>query len=113
VTRLCHLLQQQRDAQSPVARRWDEATRSDRVVSWGEFRRDVAGLRFRLDDEPDGAWLVLTDDAYVFAVSVFALWHAGRSATLPPNRQVRALEVLHHRTAGVLTDRPEGLGTRT
>ena len=105
MTRLCQLLQQPREPGRPVARCWDEAGRRDRAVSWEELRHDVAGLRARLDDAPKGAWLLLTEDAYLFTVGLLALWHSGRHATLPPNRQPRALEILCTRAAGVLCDR--------
>jgi acyl-CoA synthetase (AMP-forming)/AMP-acid ligase II/3-hydroxymyristoyl/3-hydroxydecanoyl-(acyl carrier protein) dehydratase len=65
----------------------------------------VAGLQNRIVSEPDGAWVLLTEDAYAFAVGLFALWHAGRSAISPPNRQPNTLRALHTRAAGVLSDR--------
>jgi acyl-coenzyme A synthetase/AMP-(fatty) acid ligase/3-hydroxymyristoyl/3-hydroxydecanoyl-(acyl carrier protein) dehydratase len=57
--------------------------------------------------EPDGAWVLLTEDAYAFAVGLFALWHAGRHAISPPNRQPSSLRALHTRAAGVLSDRAD------
>jgi acyl-coenzyme A synthetase/AMP-(fatty) acid ligase/3-hydroxymyristoyl/3-hydroxydecanoyl-(acyl carrier protein) dehydratase len=79
-------------------------------VRWEEFRLDVARLRERLADEPEGGWLLLTEDAYAFAVGLLALWHSGRHAVLPPNRQQRTLSVLQTRTSSVLTDRAEWIG---
>jgi acyl-CoA synthetase (AMP-forming)/AMP-acid ligase II len=112
VSPLCHLLQQDRDPFSEVARRWDHVAGVDQVVCWDAFRRDVAGLRDRIASEPDGAWVLLTEDAYTFAVGLFALWHAGRNAISPPNRQPSLLRALHTRAAGILSDRgdwfPEG-----
>ena len=102
---LCHLLQQDRDPPTEVARHWDHVVGADRVVCWDAFRRDVAGLKNRIASEPDGAWVLLTEDAYAFAVGLFALWHAGRSAISPPNRQPNSLRALHTRAAGVLSDR--------
>ena len=103
---LCHLLQQDRDPLTEVARRWDHGAGAEQVVGWDAFRRDVAGLRNRIASEPEGAWVLLTEDAYAFAVGLFALWHAGRSAISPPNRQPNSLRALHTRSAGVLSDRP-------
>jgi 3-hydroxymyristoyl/3-hydroxydecanoyl-(acyl carrier protein) dehydratase/acyl-CoA synthetase (AMP-forming)/AMP-acid ligase II len=51
--------------------------------------------------------VLLTEDAYVFAVALLALWHSGRHAILPPNHQRRSLQMLHERTSGVLSDRPD------
>jgi acyl-coenzyme A synthetase/AMP-(fatty) acid ligase len=67
----------------------------------------VARLRDRLQEAPAGAWVLLTDDAYSFAVGLFALWHSGRHAISPPNRQLGALRGPQTRAAGVLTDRPD------
>jgi acyl-coenzyme A synthetase/AMP-(fatty) acid ligase/3-hydroxymyristoyl/3-hydroxydecanoyl-(acyl carrier protein) dehydratase len=105
VSPLCHLLQQDRDPSSEVARRWDHVSGAEQLVCWDAFRRDVAGLRDRIASGPDGAWVLLTEDAYAFAVGLFALWHAGRNAISPPNRQPSSLRVIHTRAAGVLSDR--------
>ncbi|MBW2577633.1 MAG: AMP-binding protein [Deltaproteobacteria bacterium] len=104
---LCHLLQQDRNPSSEVASYWDHAAGADQTVPWHAFRRDVAGLRDRIASGPDGAWVLLTEDAYAFAVGLFALWHAGCSAISPPNRQPSSLRALHTRSAGVLSDRSD------
>ncbi|MBW2419922.1 MAG: acyl-CoA synthetase [Deltaproteobacteria bacterium] len=104
---LCHLLLQFRDPSLEVARHWDPVTRSDQVVRWHEFQRDVVGLRNRIVSEPEGAWVLLTEDAYAFAVGLFALWHAGRYAISPPNRQPSSLRTLRTQAVGVLSDRPD------
>ncbi|MBW2493462.1 MAG: acyl-CoA synthetase [Deltaproteobacteria bacterium] len=104
---LCHLLQRDRDPSGEIARRWDPLAGVDEAVSWQTFRRDVAGLRDRIASGPDGAWVLLTEDAYAYAVGLFALWHAGRSAISPPNRQPGSLRALHTRSAGVLSDRSD------
>jgi acyl-CoA synthetase (AMP-forming)/AMP-acid ligase II len=75
-------------------------------VDWGEFRHGVASLHARLSQEHSGAWILLTEDAYSFAVGLFALWHAGCHAILPPNRQPHSLAALQTRAAGVLSDQP-------
>jgi len=107
VSPLCDLLQQPRDPNSEVARRWDHAARADRVVRWAQFRQHVAGLRERIASEPEGAWVLLTEDAYAFAVGLLALWHSGRHAISPPNQQPGSLRFLQTRAAGVLSDRPD------
>jgi acyl-CoA synthetase (AMP-forming)/AMP-acid ligase II len=50
--------------------------------------------------------VLLTEDAYAFAVGLLALWHSGRHAISPPNQQQGALGALESRAAGVLCDRP-------
>ena len=103
---LCCLLSEPRDPGAPVARRWDPAARADQVLNWGEFRRQVAGLCDRMVGQPDGPWVLLTEDAYAFAVGLLALWHSGRHAISPPNRQLGALRVLI-----LLGTRPELYGS--
>ena len=107
MTRVCHLLGQSRGADSEVARCWEPAARASRSIGWDEFRHDVASLHARLVQGQVGAWVLLTEDAYAFAVGLFALWHAGCHAILPPNRQPRSLALLQARAAGILSDRPE------
>ena len=65
------------------------------------------GLRDRLSGAPSGGWLLLTEDAYSFAVGLLALWHSGRHAISPPNKQPGALRSQQTRAAGVLSDRPD------
>lgn len=104
---LSRLLVRQRDPSSEVARRWQPAEQADRVIDRAELLRDVAALRARLEREPKGAWVLLTEDAYAFAVGLFALWHSGRHAISPPNRQPGSLRALQTRAAGVLSDRSD------
>jgi acyl-coenzyme A synthetase/AMP-(fatty) acid ligase len=104
---LCGLLEQPRDPTSSVAHHWDHARGTDRPISWDRFRRDVATLFQRLRREPEGACLLLTEDAYPFAVGLFALWHSGRCAISPPNRRADSLRALQDRLACVVSDRPD------
>ena len=104
---LSRLLLDERPTDRVVARRFDPALRADRDLHWSELRAHVAGLARRVSRTPGSAWLVLTDDAFAFAVSLLALWHAGRYAVSPPNGQPGTLRALRTRAAGVLTDRPE------
>jgi acyl-CoA synthetase (AMP-forming)/AMP-acid ligase II/3-hydroxymyristoyl/3-hydroxydecanoyl-(acyl carrier protein) dehydratase len=99
VTSLCVLF---------TERRSNDAVLSLRGETWLDFTHDVGRLSARLRDATDEAaatgWVLLADDAYVFAVGIFGLWHAGRHAVLPPNRGGRTFLELCSRTAGVLTD---------
>jgi len=110
VTSLCRLFQQPRPADSEVAWRREDGARSGDSVTWEEFELDVARLHARLGVEPDGGWLLLTEDAYAFAVGLFALWHSGRHAVLPPNQQQQTLSLLQTQSSGVITDRAEWIG---
>jgi acyl-coenzyme A synthetase/AMP-(fatty) acid ligase len=103
---LCRLLAEDRPSDSVVARRWDAEIGATHTVSWGEFVDDVGRLRGRLPDQHKGAFVLITEDAYAFAVGLFALWHADCCAILPPNRQPEVLAQLQTRSAGVITDRP-------
>ena len=107
MTRVRELLGQHRSVESEVARRWDSAARTSRATSWGDFQRDVTNLRGLLSQEKAGAWVLLTEDAYAFAVGLFALWHSGSHAILPPNGQPKTLEALESRSAGIISDLPE------
>ena len=104
---LRQLLEAPRDPTSVVARRWNPASRADRFVDWRELRHDVDALGRRFAVEPEGPWVLLSQDAYAFAVGLLALWHSGRHALSPPNHQQGSLRVLQTRAAGVLSDRPD------
>jgi acyl-coenzyme A synthetase/AMP-(fatty) acid ligase/3-hydroxymyristoyl/3-hydroxydecanoyl-(acyl carrier protein) dehydratase len=110
VSLLGGLLLEPRDRRSPVALRWDASSNLDQTVAWGEFVVDVARLRDELSRQSTGGWVLLTEDAYSFAVGLLALWHSGRHAISPPNRQSGALRNPQTGAAGILTDRPDWFG---
>jgi acyl-CoA synthetase (AMP-forming)/AMP-acid ligase II len=103
---LCRLLAEDRPADSIVARRWDAGIGSSQDVVWAQFVADVDRLHGRLADHQRGGWVLLTEDAYAFAVGLFALWHAESYAILPPTRQPEVLAQLQTRVVGVISDRP-------
>lgn len=103
---LCRLLAEDRPADSIVARRWDAGIGSSQAIEWAQFVSDVRQLHGCLAGQQRGAWVLLTEDAYAFAVGLFALWHSESYAILPPNRQPEVLAQLQTRVAGVITDRP-------
>ena len=107
MTCLDRLILGSREPDSEVARRWDSVARHDDVITWSDFREDVASLCLRLQKEPKGSWVVLTEDAYCLAVSLFSLWHSGCYAISPPNRQVDSLRRLQTRAVGSLCDRAD------
>lgn len=113
MTALSDLLPASREPDSAVTLRRESAKEpTSRVIGWAEFERDVSSLVERIESEPEGGWIVLSDDAYVFAVGLFGLWHSGRHAILPPNEQSGTLSLLEQRAAGVLSDRPSWDGTK-
>lgn len=73
-----------------------------------DFHARVAGLAGRLRAEGGGRWLVHCEDAYAFAVSLFAVAHAGAVAVLLPNRQPGALARGAELAAGALLDAAPG-----
>ncbi|HYB11989.1 MAG TPA: hypothetical protein VEG67_00870, partial [Myxococcota bacterium] len=52
-------------------------------------------------------WLLQVSDSYAFAVGLFALWHRGSVAVLPPNAAPGTLARLAAQVAGAISDRPE------
>jgi acyl-coenzyme A synthetase/AMP-(fatty) acid ligase len=52
-------------------------------------------------------WLLHTADSYAFAVGLFALWHRGSVAVLPPNAAPGTLRRLRAEVAGAISDRAE------
>lgn len=105
MNRLSELLSHGRRAGSqPVCTHWDPGLRQQTPVSFDRFRRDVARLRAALVGSARGPWVLSADDTYAHAVGLFALWHAGRTAILPPNRQARTFDPLRMRVAGIVSD---------
>jgi len=78
------------------------------VREFGELRARVAGLAARLRAEGGGRWLLHCEDAYAFAVALFAVAHAGGLAVLLPNRQAGTLARAAHLAQGALLDDPLG-----
>lgn len=79
------------------------------VRELGELRARVAALAGRIREEGGGRWLVHCEDAYAFAVSLFAVAHAGALAVLLPNRQPGALARAAELATGALLDDADAL----
>ncbi len=92
------LLEARRRGDEPVA--FDSAG----VREWQAFTADVRALCDELRASPAGRWLVLSEDAYAFAVSLFAIAHSGGVAVLPPNGRRGTLERLAPQVDGFLVD---------
>jgi acyl-coenzyme A synthetase/AMP-(fatty) acid ligase len=83
------------------------ATSGREVRTWGDLLRDVSALAAALGDAERERWLLLTDDAYAFAVGLLALWQRGAVAVLAPNAQPGTIERLGLDAAGLVSDREE------
>ena len=59
----------------------------DGVRTFADFSGRVAALAEELRRRRGARFLVYAEDAYAFAVGLFAAAHAGSSALLAPNRQ--------------------------
>ncbi len=95
---LSRLLAESRTPSTPLAQS------SGHICSWGDFTLDVASLSSQILEIGCGRWLLFTDDTYLFAVGLFAIWHADSIAVLPPNRGQQTLKELNHDLKGVVTD---------
>lgn len=82
---LARLLAGEPPARGPVA------LGRDGPLELAELRARVAALAERLRERGGTRWLVHCDDAFAFAVALFAVAHAGAVAVLLPNRQPGAL----------------------
>ena len=98
---LCTLLARGREPESPVAFRGAGERHGFR-----DFAIHVASLAATLERQPRGRWVLVCDDAYAFAVGLFALWHTDQVAVSPPNAQPDTLAALAPDVVATLTDRP-------
>ncbi len=98
---LTQLLLNERPDEVPVA------TSGGDLRTWGDLLLDVSGLAAALGDVERERWLLLADDAYVFAVGLLALWQRGAVAVLAPNAQPGTVERLGIDASGVVSDREE------
>jgi len=85
--------------------------------SFEQFEAQVRALSFALgslrsesSSAHEGAlrrerWLLQTSDSYSFAVGLFALWHHGSVAVLPPNASPGTLAKLAAEVTGAISDR--------
>jgi acyl-coenzyme A synthetase/AMP-(fatty) acid ligase len=78
------------------------------TASLGDLRRDVASLAATLAPFAGARIALHCQDAYAFAVGLFAVGQVGAVAVLPPSRQPGALAELAHDVGGFLLDGDEG-----
>jgi acyl-coenzyme A synthetase/AMP-(fatty) acid ligase len=88
--RLTHLHHKGRADDHPVA--W----RDGQLLTWGEYHGRVAQLCAELAPRPEQRWLLTCEDPLDFAIGLFALWHAGKIAVIPPSLRPGALDSLDH-----------------
>jgi acyl-CoA synthetase (AMP-forming)/AMP-acid ligase II len=109
---LTTLLRSGRPARSLVA------FAQDTRFSFERFDAHVRALVAALGSRPREAraggerWLLQTGDSYSFAVGLFALWHHGGVAVLPPNAAPGTLERLAADVVGAISDRSDLLPGR-
>ena len=99
--RLSDLMAVGRAADHPVA------YVEDRLIPWTEFQGRVARLTHALIARPERTWLLTNCEPIDFAVALFAVWHAGRRALIPPSLREGAIAAIQSQADGVLG----GLGT--
>ena len=86
--RLTHLHFKGRADDHPVA--W----RSGRVITWQEHHRLVATLSRQLMLHSERRWLLTCEDPLDFVAGLFAVWHAGKTAVIPPSLRPGTIESL-------------------
>jgi acyl-coenzyme A synthetase/AMP-(fatty) acid ligase len=96
--RLAELCAVGRAPEHPVA--WVE----DRLVCWAEFHARVAALSAVLAARPERNWLLACDRPFEFAVALFAVWHSGGRALLPPSLREGAIAEVENQADALLAD---------
>lgn len=88
------------------ARASDHATAvtRERVVRWSEFKRCTARLARFIAASQAQRWVLACADPLVFAAALFAAWHAGKTAVIPPGFQAGTLRSLALADDAVLDD---------
>jgi len=79
----------------------------ERRVDAAEFTRRISGLSDRLTATDVDRWVLVCEDGYAFSVGLFAAWHAGKVALLPPNPKPGTVRECMDAGDGLLTDRDE------
>ena len=77
--------------------------------SFGELEASVAALAGAIEAEGSRGerWLLHASNAWSFTVGLLGLWHAGRTAVLPPNAEAGTLGRLTHAVTGAVSDRED------
>lgn len=77
---------------------------ANRAITWSEFSGRVRDLSAALAARPEQSWLLACAEPFDFAVALFAVWHAGRRALLPPSLQAGAIAEVRAPADGLLAE---------
>lgn len=99
---LAELLSAGRPTEHPVA--WVGNGQLSRQIDWSEFQARVAKLSRVLVARPERSWLLACAEPFEFAVALFAVWHAGCRAMLPPSLREGAIIEVSDQADGILDD---------
>ncbi len=75
-----------------------------RYIHYDEFRAAVNHWLKRLKEQPDNSYALFTEDAYPFAVLLFALLHAGKQVWIPGNNRPGTAEQLKQNGCTLIGD---------
>jgi AMP-binding enzyme/FabA-like domain len=84
------------------------ALHQGRQISRADFSRDVAGQSAILVQQPEQAYALYDNEAYPFAVMLFAMWHSGKSVWLAPNNRPATADKLIQQGCVLVGDWPAG-----
>ncbi|MDP2832979.1 MAG: AMP-binding protein [Pseudomonadota bacterium] len=76
----------------------------EHLIEWAEFSARVTKLSHALAARPEREWLLACAEPHDFAVALFAVWHAGRRALLPPSLRKGAIAEVREQADGILDD---------
>src|SRR5438105_3258967 len=66
---------------------WGVCRAGDLTYTWRHFAQRCAALAAHLAARSERRWALCCEDPYAFACALFAVWHCGRIAVVPPNFQ--------------------------
>ena len=81
----------------------DVCVRNNEVVSIDVLRTEIFSLREQILQHDINQWILSAEDSWQFAKGFFALLAAGKSAVLPPNNQVGAIENILTTDTGLIS----------
>ncbi|MDR1759522.1 MAG: AMP-binding protein [Fibrobacter sp.] len=79
---------------------WEEK----RYRTWGDFVRDTAALRAKINSLPYSGWILHAENVYRFLVAFTAVLQTGKKLYLTANRAPDFLREIREAETGILTD---------
>ncbi len=76
------------------------------TISYGQFLNDISTLATRLNSNNKEHWALYTDNAYPFAVGLFALLQCNKQVFIPGNTTETTLDTLKYFVDGFIGDIP-------